>query len=170
VNGALNVLHARIVAALQSAERGDMPSTLTQLRKTLACADEIVRADTAAHNRRQTDAGSSEHLPHGRTVLLQSHPTRRIEDKLALTFERATGIALGGLHSSRGVVDYLTSPELARHPRAGQAVPRYADVRCAQCGQSFGPGNVGFARCYEHEAAKRHHRHVESRVVMGGPC
>ena len=28
--------------------------------------------------------------------------------------------------------------------------PRFANVSCSQCGQSFGPGASGFSHCWEH--------------------
>ncbi|WP_244099737.1 hypothetical protein [Burkholderia ambifaria] len=30
------------------------------------------------------------------------------------------------------------------------AAPRFANVRCSQCGRRFGPGNAGFSHCTDH--------------------
>jgi hypothetical protein len=30
------------------------------------------------------------------------------------------------------------------------ATPRFANVACSQCGQTFGPGNEGFSHCHQH--------------------
>jgi hypothetical protein len=32
--------------------------------------------------------------------------------------------------------------------------PRFADVGCSSCGQSFGPGDNGFSHCEHHKGLK----------------
>jgi hypothetical protein len=36
--------------------------------------------------------------------------------------------------------------------------PRFADVGCSSCGQSFGPGDSGFSHCEHHKGLKGYDR------------
>jgi hypothetical protein len=48
---------------------------------------------------------------------------------------------------------------LERHAeKVTPPAPRFADVGCSSCGQSFGPGDSGFSHCEHHKGLKGYDR------------
>lgn len=47
--------------------------------------------------------------------------------------------------------------------------PKFGNVSCSQCGESFGPGDSGFSHCNQHDFILRDGRNIEAfRISFQG--